>query len=496
MYGFPLQQAQAVARRCLKNLRQQDTFQIIKFAGYPDQFAPKAVPATSANIQAGIDYVAKMRGGGGTEFIPALKLALLSKKSPGRSRIVLFVTDGYIGYEREVLRFLRKNAKGINVFALGIGSSVNRYLIDGMARIGVGSPFYLLNTEKASSVVERIFATISKPALTSIDIDWGGLDVEELTPAAIPDLFGEKPVFVVGRFDRAGSGTVTVKGRLAGKPFRQQLRVTLPKAATGSNSAVAYLWARRQIADWMDIYATEPDRTKEMEKSVTKVALRYNLMSKFTSFVAVDQTVRNQGGQQTTVPVPVPLPDGVSPYAAPKGAYVGGALTRGRHSMRYRRSKRAYGYAAPVTAAPMPAAEAAAPRPKPRPTKRPAPPLTDPRDADDSKADRPAHAASLRVSLGADLKVSGSANPARIQARLHQLLRRLPGQLASLKAGTRGTVKLRLVLDASGRVTRVAFVSGSLMLPSIKAELGRLVKGWRFGVLPEPTTVVFTLRVS
>jgi len=474
MSGFPIQQAQAVARRCLNNLGQRDTFQIIKFAGSPDQFAPHAVRATKSNVQAGIDYVARMSGSGGTEFMPALNLALLAKKDPARSRIVLFVTDGYIGYENQVLRFLRENIKGINLFALGIGSSVNRFLIDGMARIGVGSPYYLLNTEKAASVVERIFSTISKPALTAIDLDWGGLDVEELTPSAVPDLFGEKPVFVAGRFDKGGTGKVTVRGRLAGKRFSRTLTVTLPSSPTGSNAAVAYLWARRQIADGMDIFATVPERAKEVERNVTQLALSYNLMSRWTSFVAVDSSVRNQGGEQTTVNVPVPLPDGVSPYAAPSRAYVSGGYASG--GARYKLSRR-HAPSAEDAAPPV----AVAPRPTPRPAKRPEPLRTD--------------RSRLSVTL-TDVQVSGSTNPTGIEARLRRLVPLLARRIRSVSGGQAGTVKLRLTLDASGGVMRVAFVSGSLVLPSLKAELKRLLTTWRFGVLPQPATVVFTLQLG
>jgi len=320
MDGFPLRQARAVIKRSLENLRPTDTFQIIKFAGMPDQLAPRAVRATPANVRRGVAYVTSMRGGGGTEFLPALELALGAKKDPGRSRIVLFVTDGYIGYEHEVLRFLRKHAAGTNVFALGVGSSVNRFLIDGMARIGSGAPFYLLSSEKASSVVERIFATISRPALTHIDVEWGGLDATAQTPRAIPDLFGERPVVVAGRFGRGGTHTITVHGRLAGQPFARQVQVTLPDKGQG-NPAVAYLWARRRIAELMDIHATEPERVEQAEKKVTQIALSYNLMSRFTSFVAVDRRVRTRGGDPRKVAQPVPLPDGVSKKAAPPGAF-------------------------------------------------------------------------------------------------------------------------------------------------------------------------------
>ena len=331
MFGFPLKQARAVVRRCLGNTKKGDTFQIIKFAGSPDQFASKAVPVTADNIKAGIRYVSSMQGGGGTEFIPALKLALGAPKDPARSRIVLFITDGYVGYERQVLRFLRKHGSGSNVFALGVGSSVNRFLIDGMARFGGAAPFYLLNTEKASSVVERIYSTISRPALTNIQITWHGLDVKEQTPRRVPDLFGDLPVVLAGRYDKGGSGQVTVRGMLAGKPFDRTLAVTLPARPRAGNAAVAHLWARLRVASWMDIYATEPGRAAEVKKKVTALALRYNLISRFTSFVAVDRRVRNKGGEQATVPLPLPLPQGVSARAAPPAAYASQA--RGLHAL-------------------------------------------------------------------------------------------------------------------------------------------------------------------
>jgi len=323
MFGFPLQQARAVVQRCLRNTRRTDTFRIIKFAGAPDQFSPRAVLATPAYIKDGIRYVSRMRGSGGTEFLPALKMALSAPKDPQRSRIVLFITDGYIGYEHDVLRYLRTHAGGTNVFSLGVGSSVNRFLIEGMARFGGAAPFYLLNNEKAGAVVERIYSTISRPALTNIKVSWHGLDVSDQTPARVPDLFGDLPVVLSGRYKKGGRGRVTISGSLAGKPFDRTVQVNLPRRPKAGNAAVAYLWARRRMASWMDVYATEPARSAEVKKKVTDVALRYNLMSRFTSFVAVDRRVRNRGGRQAKVPVPVPLPQGVSSRAAPPAAFVG-----------------------------------------------------------------------------------------------------------------------------------------------------------------------------
>ena len=330
MYGYPMQQARAVMERALGNLRHRDTFQVIKFAGAPDQLAPRPLFATTANLRRGLAYIKRMQGGGGTEFLPALERALKAPKDPTRARVVLFITDGYIGYEHKVLRYLREFGKGSNIFALGIGSSVNRFLIDGMARIGGGRPYYLLNQEQASAKVEKIFSTITTPSLTHIDLEWHGVTVSDLSPRSIPDLFGGRPVVLTGRFAGSGEGAVTVHGRLAGKPFHRKIKVILPAANTQRNEAVAYLWARRRIANQMDLYATEESKQPAIQKAVTKTALAYNLMSRFTSLVAVDERVRNLQGDPVRVNQPVPLPAGVSEHAAPGRAY--GARGPAAHS--------------------------------------------------------------------------------------------------------------------------------------------------------------------
>jgi len=325
MHGFPLEQAKSLIARCLKQVGPQDTFQVIGFAGSASFLFPAPVAPTPDHVRLALERVGSWRGGGGTQFLPALDKALNAPRDPGRSRVVLFLSDGYIGYEAEVLRYLRSNLKGANLFALGVGSSVNRFLIGGMARIGQGEPFYLLPREAPEPVVQRFFEYVSRPSLTDLQVDWGGLDVLDTSPAYLADLFAERPLFVVGRYEQGGTGKVRITGRHAGQPYQETIEVTLPPVPHGRGSGISYLWARRSIQELMDLHRMEPTRRQEIEKWVTDLALRFHLMSDFTSFVAVDEVVRSDG-TATTVPVPVPLPEGVSPLAAPPGAYVGGPI--------------------------------------------------------------------------------------------------------------------------------------------------------------------------
>jgi len=319
MSGTPLDRIKQVMQRCLGGLRPDDRLQVIQFAGDASALAPAPLPPSRDNVSRALAFVEAMSAGGGTELIPALELALRAPRDPRRARIVLFMTDGYIGYEAEVLRFIRENGRGASVFALGVGSSVNRYLVDGMARIGGGEPFVLLNDQPEAPVVRRFFRTVSRPALTGITLDWGGLAVEQATP--VQDLFADRPVVVSGRYREGGRGTVTVRGFLAGKPYEQKLDLSLPATPGSGGTALAYLWARRRIGALMDRFDTEPEGAPAIQKEVTALALRYSLMSKWTSFVAVDRRIRNPSGQGATAVVPLPLPDGVGEQAAPPAAF-------------------------------------------------------------------------------------------------------------------------------------------------------------------------------
>jgi len=320
MHGFALDQCKRVVRKCLKDLGPEDRFQVILFAGSASQLAPAPLDATARNIRKAVRFIDAAAGSGGTEFLPALEKALQAPADPERSRIVLFLSDGYIGYETQVLKYMNEHRGDANVFPLGVGSSVNRFLIDAMARIGQGEPFVLLNDEDAKSVVERFFRYVSRPSLTDIQVRFEGVDVEDLQPEVLPDLFDGRPLSIVGRYRDGGRARVVLTGYLAGEPWKQTLTVDLPDRETG-DSGLPLLWARRSIEAISDAMALGEISKEEARERITERALAYSLMSEYTSFVAVDSQIRNPDGSPGTVAVPVPLPDQVSPLAAPPQAY-------------------------------------------------------------------------------------------------------------------------------------------------------------------------------
>jgi Ca-activated chloride channel homolog len=313
MHGFPLDTAKTLLDDLVSKLRPSDTFNVMLFAGSNRMLAPQSVPATRANIEQALQVLRGQMGGGGTELVPALFRALSFPSDPDRARTVVVVTDGYVSVEDKVFNLIRRNLSRANLFAFGIGSSVNRHLIEGMARAGQGEPFVVLDPSRAAAEAERFRRMIDAPVLTHLRARFEGLDAYDVEPAAVPDVFAQRPVVVFGKWRGEPKGRMILEGRGADGPFRAALDIT-SRQTLGPTNALRYLWARRRIANLSDQEALGGSGSNREE--ILNLGLRYSLLTQYTSFVAVDHVVRNFDPDGTArVDQPSPLPQGVSELA-------------------------------------------------------------------------------------------------------------------------------------------------------------------------------------
>ena len=309
MNGAPLNQSKAAMRYALTHMGPQDTFQIVQFAGHAVRMAPHPVPATPQNVRAALAYMEQTQAGGGTMMLDGIRASLELPHDESRLRFVSFLTDGYIGDEAQVLNAVRASLGPARVFSFGVGSAPNRYLLDALAKHGRGAVAYLGLNDDGSEVMARFYDRIRRPALTDIEIDWGGMQVSEVFPRQVPDLLVGRPVVLTGKFSGdTRPGKIRIRGRVGDEVQVVELPVRLD-ADNVERKALPAVWARMKIADLADeaALAGGPD----VAAQVRQVALEYGLMSSFTSFVAVDSATRTAGTFGTTVGVPVPVPAGV-----------------------------------------------------------------------------------------------------------------------------------------------------------------------------------------
>lgn len=313
MHGFPLDTAKTLLDDLIGRLRPTDSFNVMLFAGSNSVLAPRSLPATAENIQRALKVINDQQGGGSTELLPAMRRALALPRDENRARTMVVVTDGYVTVEKEAFELVRNNLADANLFAFGVGTSVNRHLMEGLARAGKGEPFIVTDSRTAEAQAERFRKYIESPVLTHVKVTVEGLEVYAVEPHSVPDVFAARPVVVFGKYRGEPRGRISIDGVAGSGPYGQSLDLSAVHPSE-DHSALRYLWARSRIQMLDDFNKLAPDDARV--KEVTELGLKYSLLTQYTSFVAIDRVVRNVKPQeQQSVDQPSPLPEGVSNLA-------------------------------------------------------------------------------------------------------------------------------------------------------------------------------------
>ena len=339
MAGLPMAASKALASTMLERLRPDDYFRIIRFSDSATEFSQQPVLATANNIQQGKRYLDVLHGSGGTEMSSGIRQALAAPAASGTVRLVVFLTDGYIGNEFDILRLIKQQLGTARLYSFGVGTSVNRFLLTEMARVGRGFVRIMDPTsEKLSAVVEELAGRLQAPVLTDIRIDWGEFKPLDVTPEPLPDLFAGQSLRILGRYQRpsnetsydTGHYTINVHGQVAGQTARLPLQIKLsesnPDDASSADQSIGRSlplnWARARIKQAMHQLSTppglRPDNISDdtLKQQIIQLGLEHALVTQWTAFVAVSERIYNPNSQATpTLPVPLSQVAGVSELA-------------------------------------------------------------------------------------------------------------------------------------------------------------------------------------
>lgn len=312
--GFPLEKAKETMRYAIDHMNPDDTFQIIAFNNGATKLFDAPERVSDQMKQRALKFIAQLQARGGTWMAPAVEEACRIPADKNRLRIVTFMTDGYVGNDFEIIGMVKKYRDKSRWFPFGTGNSVNRFLIDSMAKEGGGEPEYVLLNSRAEDVGKKFYDRISSPVLTDVKLAFDGLEVKEVFPHKVEDVWAERPLYVKGRYYKPGAGTVTISGFSGGKPYEQKLKVNFPEV-NSDNGVIGSIWARAKVDRLMsEDWAGAQTRTtnQELKDEIVKVALAHHIMTQYTSFVAVEEKSTTDGKPPRLVPVEVEMPDGVS----------------------------------------------------------------------------------------------------------------------------------------------------------------------------------------
>jgi Ca-activated chloride channel family protein len=304
MEGTSIQQAKAALNMALDTLTPRDRFNVLEFNSVTRVWLNAAVPATPEYVKQARAWVGKLKAGGGTEMDPALRFALDGTETPGYLRQVIFITDGGVDNEQALFKLIVDRLGNSRLFTVGIGSAPNSHFMTKAAQFGRGTFTQIGDVKEVQEKMSQLFAKIEAPVLRDVSIQWPDGTPVETFPERVPDLYLGEPVLVAAAA-KAPLGTVVVTG-LRGK---QPWSVALTPPIDRNSSGVGALWARSKISSLMDTLARGADAA-QVRSAVVKVALEHNLVSAYTSLVAVDVTPTAPAGTTKTAMVKAAIPQG------------------------------------------------------------------------------------------------------------------------------------------------------------------------------------------
>jgi len=306
MAGTSILQARTALELALESLKPGDRFNIIQFNSVTSRLFSFPQPVSHQSLRQARHYIDGLHAQGGTEMAPAMEAALEETNGDMSAvRQVVFLTDGSIGNKTALFEIIKNRLGQSRLFTVGIGSAPNSHFMQRAARFGRGTHTFIGKLGEVQSKMEALIYKLEHPILTDIGFDWSGDRIVEAWPQKIPDLYRDQPLLVTFKTDHLPDA-VTVSGKTAGAPWQQKLQLK----GGEKNPGVPILWARNKIAGLMDERWQNPE-ADSIQDEIVATALKFHLVSRFTSLVAVDVTPeRTREAILESRPLPVNLPAG------------------------------------------------------------------------------------------------------------------------------------------------------------------------------------------
>jgi Ca-activated chloride channel family protein len=287
MHGAAMNAAKDALLFGLTQIDSQDKFNVIEFNSIATTLFKKSQMANLENIDKAIDFISSLNADGGTNMGPALTLAMQDEVSEDHLKQIIFMTDGSVGNEAQLFKQIQQDIGQARLFTLAIGPAPNNYFMNKAALIGKGTYSNISNLAQVDTEMNELFVKLSSPALTDVMIEWGA-NIKQ-NPRVIPDLYSDQPVIVTAKMNDFNKDI-----SLSGFADKITWNQTFNLNKDGHSKGIAKLWARNQIEDLTDDYmlgSYDNDASLlTLQEQITNIALKYHLVSQFTSLVAVDKT--------------------------------------------------------------------------------------------------------------------------------------------------------------------------------------------------------------
>jgi Ca-activated chloride channel homolog len=308
MQGPSIEQASAALQMGVERLKAGDRFNIIRFASdFSSLFtSPQSVDGTSRILAS--HFIASLAASGGTEMRAPLERAMSTPPTTGYLQQIVFITDGSVGNEAELIGLIHERAGATRLFTVGIGAAPNSYFLEQAAAAGHGSYTFVAERAQVGARMQDLFQKLERPALVDLKLQWPNGLSPDLASSMPADVYAGDPVVILARLSHAPSGALTLSGHIHGANWTH----TIPITPVSEQAGLSKLWARERIADMSRQMQFGGDK-EQLRASIVALGLAHHLVSDFTSLIAVDDLVVRPLGSTGHVEQP--------PTSAPAGSY-------------------------------------------------------------------------------------------------------------------------------------------------------------------------------
>lgn len=307
MNGNNIKYAKLSLLESLDKLSPKDYFNIIAFDDKTYQYQYNPIPATEENVLDGMDFINNIKGGGGTNALPALAWALDEHHNPDFMKMIIFISDGGLGYENEVFKLINNSQSDARIFSINIGYAPNNFLLEKVAEMTRGTYIYIKNNRDIVDKIAKLTNKINSPIISDIQIKLD--NTADAYPNPISDLYHKEPIVIFGKSDNL-KNKITLTGKTSKGNYKKTFKIK--KRKIKEHASIPTLWARKKIESLMNHYrlkSNKVNKTKDdLKNEIIEISKKYNVLSKFTSFIAVEDIITNNTGELLSGNVPLELP--------------------------------------------------------------------------------------------------------------------------------------------------------------------------------------------
>ena len=305
MRGVSISQAKKGLQYSISQLNNNDLFNIIAYSDSYFSMSQTSLPVNENTISNAYNFINNLNASGGTRALEPLKHAMMMSPIEDKIKMILFITDGDIGYERNVFNVVDSYLGKSRLFSIGIGTAPNGHLLEKVSQKGRGTYTYINNINHVDEKMKELLNKIDMPVLTDIRLDLN--NQAELYPSPLPDLFINEPLIVFGKINSDISGDINsfFSGKTSSGYFKVEIPINISRGV--KNDGIGDIWARKKMDNLIDDWHLG---NRDSKQKIIDLSIKHNLMSKFTSFVAVEEKIVNPGGNSILADVHVDLPEG------------------------------------------------------------------------------------------------------------------------------------------------------------------------------------------